>query len=71
MFLRFATSQVDPHSGWHRGVFQAAFRLRDSVESSEHLARLLGITAWFNECLKRPDRLTVSRRRPPLADTPT
>jgi len=63
MFLRFVTSEVHASSGRRRGVFQAAFLLRDSADIAEYdLARLRRITGWFSEHLERPERLAVSRR---------
>jgi hypothetical protein len=63
MFIRFVVHQLDCSSGKRRGALQAAYRLQGSELVAAHDAhRLAAALSWFDEKLKRPTRLTRSRR---------
>jgi hypothetical protein len=63
VYVRFVTYRKDSQSQVAEGIFQAAADLRDSGELSSHdhdyLQELL---TWFGRHLRRPARLTRSRR---------
>jgi hypothetical protein len=63
MFVRFVVKSLDPDSGRRQGLFQAADELRESGElNARTWKRIEEIREWFDEHLKTPRRLAVSRR---------
>ena|ERR1700690_1257648 len=62
MFLRFVTTDMHEESHQELGVFQAAFRLRDTDMLSDEEAMLFKeIREWFNENLDKPTRFTTAK----------
>jgi hypothetical protein len=63
VFIRFVIDDLDRGSGKRQGLFHAAEWLRESPalapDAREQLER---IGAWFDQNLKRPARLAMSRR---------
>jgi hypothetical protein len=60
--VRFVTGEVDKDSEELRGVFQAAFRLRDDGKLFAYEeVRLREISAWFDSNLQKPTRLTSAK----------
>jgi hypothetical protein len=61
-YIRFVTGDVDPGSLREAGVFQAAYRLRDSTslpdDESAHLTEHLD---WFKTHLDAPNRFTAAK----------
>jgi hypothetical protein len=63
VFIRFVTGQIDGSSGKRRGVFQAAYALRNSGNLPEYEEdRLADTLRWFDAHLRKPSRLSRSRR---------
>ena len=63
MYVRFVTMRSNDDSGAPEGIFQAASDLRNDGELPTHDAEyLLDILKWFGAHLRRPSRLTRSRR---------
>ena len=63
MFVRFVVKFLDPDSGRRQGLFQAAWKLRDSGRlNAADWRRLERIRDWFNENLEKPARLSLSAR---------
>jgi hypothetical protein len=63
VFIRFVVDDIDRSSGKRSGVFQAAYALRDSGRLPEYdEARLADGLRWFARNLRKPTRLTRSRR---------
>jgi len=63
MFIRFVIEELDEDSGRRQGLFQAARDLKKSgVLSVSDYDKLEGLRDWFNEHLKKPDRLALSSR---------
>ncbi len=62
-YIRFVTEQLDPDSGRHQGLFQAAFALRQRGAFSEtEEAHLKEIREWFNEHLEKPTAFSRAKR---------
>jgi len=62
MFLRFVISELHEESHKELGVFQAAFRLRDTgMLSKEEESTLQEIREWFNRNLEKPTRFTTAK----------
>lgn len=60
--VRFVVPQIDPDSQMELGVFQAMASLRRTGRLDQHEeAEDDRIGKWFDEHLKRPNRLTVSK----------
>ena len=63
MFIRFVVDDIDNDSGKRRGVFQAAYGLRNSGALTDYDdARLAEALRWFNAHLAKPSRLSRTRR---------
>jgi hypothetical protein len=63
VFIRFVVGEIDRSSGKRRGVFQAAYALRNSGDLPEYEeARLAETLRWFGAHLRKPSRFTRSRR---------
>ena len=63
MYLRFVVAERDRSSQQPRGIFQALYRLRKAGELAEHEEAWFAQTEdWFERHLKRPHRLTETRR---------
>ena len=63
MYLRFVVAEHDATSQQPLGVFQALYRLRRAGELAAHEdAWFAEIEEWFARHLKRPRRLTETRR---------
>jgi hypothetical protein len=63
VFIRFVVDDIDRSSGKRSGVFQAAYALRNSGRLPEYdEARLADALRWFGRHLRKPARLTRSRR---------
>ncbi len=63
MYLRFVVTERDSKSQQPLGVFQAIYRLRRAGELAVHEESWFAETEdWFSRHLKRPDRLTETRR---------
>src|SRR5262245_59915242 len=63
MFVRFVVSRFDDKSGHRLGPFQAAQWLRESGHlATADIDELENLYAWFGDNLKKPNRLSVSRR---------
>ncbi len=63
MFIRFVVHEIDWSSGRRRGLFQAAYELRDSGMMPDYeKERLADTLRWFNWNLRKPLRLARSRR---------
>lgn len=63
MFVRFVVSAVDEKFGPRLGPFQAAQWLKESGHLSiAEVDELKKLYAWFNDNLKKPDRLSLSPR---------
>lgn len=55
MFIRFVSGEIDADLHVERGLFSAAFRLRDECDLPEYeLDRLLDLLDWFNLNLRSP-----------------
>lgn len=62
-FVRFVVAQRDARSDEQTGVFTALYALEREGELAPHeLEWFRTIEEWFNNHLKRPDRLTWSSR---------
>lgn len=62
--IRFVVSNIDPDSGVHQGIFQAAYRLRNDWQTPEHdREELRNLLDWFADCLPAPDVLDDPRNR--------
>lgn len=62
MYLRFAIAEIDPDSQWCKGLFTAAYELRDSGALTEpEVAELQELIDWFKKhlpvpkCFRLPD----------------
>ena len=63
MYLRFVVAERDSTSQERRGVFQALYRLRRAGELAAHEeAWFAEAEDWFNRNLRRPSRLSETRR---------
>ena len=63
MFIRFAATSIHEESRVAGGIFCAAYEVRDvwPLEEYEHW-QLREVLDWFDENLRRPTRLSISRR---------
>ena len=63
-FIRFVLKPRDADSGVDEGMFQVAYRLRDSprVEASDH-AVLAETLAWFEKNLETPSRFNRTKSK--------
>lgn len=62
MYIRFVINEIHPVSNHDIGVFQAAYRLKDShhlVDYDELILR--DLLDWFNANLKKPSRFTIAK----------
>jgi hypothetical protein len=62
MFVRFVTTERHEDSHQELGVFQSAYRLRDSgVLADYEEVHLQKITEWFDRHLEEPNRFTNAK----------
>ncbi|QDU34927.1 hypothetical protein KS4_30040 [Poriferisphaera corsica] len=63
MFIRFVVDQIDEYSHEKMGVFQAAYEMRDAVETEAQVRELLrDVLRWFDLHLEMPERLSKSKK---------
>jgi hypothetical protein len=63
LFLRFVSADRDRRSDQQQGIFTVLYALeREGQLAPYELEWFRGIEEWFNNHLKRPDRLTWSSR---------
>jgi hypothetical protein len=63
MFIRFAVAARDERSGRGEGIFTALYALEHRGELAAYeLEWFRAAEGWFNEHLRRPDRLAWSSR---------
>ena len=63
MFIRFVVSERDASSDQAQGIFSAVYELERQGELLPHeKVWLTELESWFNERLRRPDRLAWSSR---------
>jgi hypothetical protein len=63
MFVRFAVADVAESSQQQLGVFTALYRLeREGRLGADEEVWFAEAETWFNEHLRAPDRLTLSKR---------
>jgi hypothetical protein len=63
MYFRFVVAERDESSQQPQGIFQALYRLRRAGELAAHEEAWFAETEdWFGRHLKRPRRLTETRR---------
>lgn len=63
VYVRFVVAELDGRSDQQRGIFTAFYALeREGQLAPYELEWFRSIEEWFNDHLKRPDRLTWSTR---------